>query len=573
MGELKEEKTDQSKENKTALSKAGLKNNPQEEQVRCSNCGHIGKAGDFKCPVCGKIYWKKAFFHYTSVKSIRLWAGIGTICFLAMLAVGFYGMKNVGDELQTVLETEGETTSQTSSESGSVSETQSDTEEMGEVFQVKFGEQNYTMPDLLGLPQDKAQRALECMGVQVVFQEIEAPGIADGCVAQQSIEPYQALNRGDSVVLSVAKNPTVKAGEVVDFTGIDYEQAVKLAAENDVSLVVTEKVFQDISENTEVIAQDTAVGETVEEGQSVGVTVALKTREFRMPDMQGIEQESAQQIMDNIGADVTIQYEENLDMTNGMVFDQNIGEGEILIPGTGVILKITQNEHIVVPEVIGMTQNEAVAKLEGIGLTVEIQYDATSSQEKDYVISQSIPGNSIITIGSGVKKIILVISDPAGTQVYVEVPDVVGYSAESAKSLMQNKGFQVSFSYVENSKAKGTVLRQSVKAGEKILYASEILLTVSNGPANTGSTGSTGGSGTGSTGSTGSSSTGNTVTGSDSTSSVDTGRKIDINALDPDEPWDRAVLTLIQGGVPKEEIESGKWDREIEIFMSSFKFK
>ena len=436
-------------------------------------------------------------------------------------------------------------------------------------FTVKFGAENYTMPDVRGLSEDDARSALECMGLKVVINTVCVVGVSDGCVAEQSIMPYQAVNKGDIIYLSVSKGVETKAGTVPDLTGVSYEEAVEIAADNSMALVVKEKVFDSIDSETKVMTQDVGAGTEIGENQAIGVVVALYDHEFMMPDLVDMDEQSAQQIMQNLGADVSIDHEENLEMTNGLVFSQSIGKDEMIVPNMSVRLKVTQNDEIVIPEVVGMTQNEAVAMLRGKGLTVEIEYDHSSTQEKDCVISQSIPGNSIITVGSGDKKIVLVINDSEGTEILVEVPNVVGKDVDSAQGMLGSRGFRVKVTREEISKTVGTVLRQSLEAGGKQVYGSLVPLVVSKGKESPKPSSASSSTPTSSSVPTPASSSASTTpsTASSATS------KPDLTGIPPEsstDPRDKAIRTLMLSGITREQIDSGAYDDIIAIYMQGY---
>jgi len=534
-----------------------------KQWIKCTNCGCLIHPTDFECPTCGKKYWKNfGRWFKANQKAQRITAGL-TAGIAAFVLIGMWGLKRAERKSWITLE---EAAASGIVPLSSATDTETPTA-------VNVGAENYTMPDVRGLTEESARQALECMGLKIVINTVREAGVQSGCVAEQSVAPYQAINKGDTVCLSVSDGSETKAGAVPDLTGISYEEAVAMAADHSMALVVKEKVFDQIDGETKVIAQDVAAGAEIDESQSIGVTVALQPHEFVMPDMTGMDEESAQQIMTNLGADVSIDYEENLEMTNGKVFFQSIPVGGLIQPSNGVHLKVTQNQDIVVPEVVGMTQDEAVAMLRGKGLTVEIEYDESADQRKDYVISQSIPGNSVITVGAGEKKVILVVSDPKGTAVLVEVPNVVGKNVDDARNLLQNRGFRVKVTQEENAKAAGTVLRQSLSAGEKQAYGSSITLVMSK--EKLGSKQNTFSSSSSASETSGGSSATSELTSirEESSSSSAATSKSNLEGIPPEsstDPRDKAIRVLMLSGITRERIDSGEFDEQIEIYMQGY---
>lgn len=548
----KKETTDKPQENKAAEDAA-------QQRIKCKCCGHIHSPTTLKCPVCGTIHWANLPGYIKENQKAQIFIGGVAASIAVLIGIGMWGLTRT-NRVEAFMPASTSSNTAIGSDASVVGVS---------AVTVKFGAENYTMPDVRGLSKDDARSALECMGLKVVINTVCASGVSDGCVAEQSITPYQAVNRGDIIYLSISKGAETKAGTVPDLTGVSYEEAVEIAADNSMALVVKEKVFDSIDSETKVMTQDVGAGTEIGENQAIGVVVALCDHEFMMPNLVDMDEQSAQQIMWNLGADVSIDYEENWEMTNGMVFSQSIGKDEMIAPNMSVRLKVTQNNEIVIPEVVGMTQNEAVAMLRGKGLTVEIEYDHSSTQEKDCVISQSIPGNSIITVGSGDKKIVLVINDSEGTEILVEVPNVVGKDVNSAQDLLESRGFRVKVTREESSKTVETVLRQSLEAGEKQTYGSLVTLVVSKGketPKPSSASSSTSASSSAPTPASSAAST------TPSTASSVTS-KPDLTGIPPEsstDPRDKAIRTLMLSGITREQIDSGAYDDIIAIYMQGY---
>lgn len=548
----KKETTDKSQENKAAEDAAQLR-------IKCKCCGYIHSPTTLKCPVCGTIHWANLPGYIKENQKAQIFIGGVAASIAVLIGIGIWGLTRTS-RVEALMPAS--TSSNTAIDSDAAASGVS-------AVTVKFGAENYTMPDVRGLSEDDARSALECMGLKVVINTVCVAGVSDGCVAEQSIMPYQAVNKGDIIYLSVSKGGETKAGTVPDLTGVSYEEAVEIAADNSMALVVKGKVFDSIDSETKVMTQDVGAGTEIDENQAIGVLVALCDHEFMMPDLVDMDEQSAQQIMRNLGADVLIDHEENLEMTNGLVFSQSIGKDEMIVPNMSVRLKVTQNDEIMIPEVVGMTQNEAVAMLRGKGLTVEIEYDHSSTQEKDCVISQSIPGNSIITVGSGDKKIVLVINDSEETEILVEVPNVVGKDVDSAQGMLESRGFRVKVTREESAKTVGTVLRQSLEAGGKQAYGSLVTLVVSKGKESPKPSSASSSTPTSSSAPTPASSSASTTpsTAPSATS------KPDLTGIPPEsstDPRDKAIRTLMLSGITREQIDSGAYDDIIAIYMQGY---
>ena len=129
-----------------------------------------------------------------------------------------------------------------------------------------------------------------------------------------------------------------------------------------------------------------------------------------------------------------------------------------------------------IPSVVEMTQDEAVAKLTAAGFTWEVK-TANNPVEKGTVFDQSplqglqFPKNTKVTIS--------VSSGPGVTP----VPDVKGFTEDSAKAQIRNAGLTVGeVQLVENPRiAKGKVVETVPAAGATAETGSPVVLKVANG--------------------------------------------------------------------------------------------
>ena len=121
------------------------------------------------------------------------------------------------------------------------------------------------------------------------------------------------------------------------------------------------------------------------------------------------------------------------------------------------------------------TEEKALKKLEAQGMKVEISRRSDEKVGAGVVISMSPDPESKLEPGSTVK---LVIS--TGPESF-SMPNVIGENEDSAKSTLNSRGLSVSVSYERSSGAEGTVLKQSVHAGEEVKRGQSITLTVNSG--------------------------------------------------------------------------------------------
>lgn len=129
---------------------------------------------------------------------------------------------------------------------------------------------------------------------------------------------------------------------------------------------------------------------------------------------------------------------------------------------------------IEVPSVVGLPEAEATAQLRAAGFGVAVERATDPAVPEGDVVSQSPSGEA--EQGSTVT---IVVSEGTGL---VDVPNVVGQTAEQARSALTAAGFSVTARDVEADAPPGQVVAQS-PAGGQAEPGSTVTIDVSTGPA------------------------------------------------------------------------------------------
>ena len=347
---------------------------------------------------------------------------------------------------------------------------------------VSTGEEIYQMPDVTGMTSEYAQQAITCMGVEVMTETSTAAGISTGCVISQSIAPYEEIKTGDTVVLTVADNGENPAGTVPGVVGLMYDDAIATAAEAGVSLVVTAKVFSETCTAPSVQSQGVEEGTELAAGESIAVTVELPWHEFTMPNLMYKTQDTAMQLLTNMGCSGTVQEETNELIAAGLVTGQSVERESVVTPETPVNLTVSSGgKPFAMPNVTGATMEDAQKILAEAGLSVTLEYDYSDTVGEGSVISQSVESGADVTRGTSVT---LVICSKDGL---ITVDYVIGQSYESAKGVLTGQGLRVSINEVTSSdEQKGIVLSQIPGAGSVQREGATIVLTVGKGGQSSG---------------------------------------------------------------------------------------
>lgn len=342
--------------------------------------------------------------------------------------------------------------------------------------QVSTGEDIYLLPDVIGFTEEEARAALECMGLEVLCREESQPGLDGGCVVSQDIAPYTEVKTGETITLGITPAGSSVGGEAPDFTGLTYEEAMEKADAAGFRLIVADKIFSKKQDHI-VTEQNVRAGEQIGAGEAVEITVALKWREFTMPNLLYKSQTTAVQLLKNIGIDAEVEQEISELVASGLVMKQEIEADQSVEPEQKVVLTVSSgSKPFEMPEVIGKEEADAQEILLEKGLAIDIQYAYDKDTEVGCVISQSIEAGYDVTRGTEIH--IFVCSDDELT----EVADVSGQSADNAEKALKKQGFEVITSEAySDSVEKGKVISQLPEAGSMQIPGSTISLTISKG--------------------------------------------------------------------------------------------
>ncbi len=127
-----------------------------------------------------------------------------------------------------------------------------------------------------------------------------------------------------------------------------------------------------------------------------------------------------------------------------------------------------------VPKVSGMTIEEAREAIKEAELEIEEVEEYNDKIEKGYVIEQDVPPDEEVGAGS---KVTVKVSKG---EEKVVVPNVVGKTKEEATKELQDAGFVITATLTEEDSTRedGTVLKQSLNAGDSVKKGSNITITV-----------------------------------------------------------------------------------------------
>ena len=341
---------------------------------------------------------------------------------------------------------------------------------------VSTGKEIYQMPDLAGMSEEQARKALECMDVSVATIDGSEAGLSPDCVVAQSVKPYDEVGTGDRVELTVSRGAAGTAGSAPKLVGMSYTDALSAAAGAGCTLTVTRKTFSRDCTVPTVSSQAVQAGATANDGGIVGVELIIPWHSFSVPNLNYKTEQEAVQILSNMGVKANVSKESSELFAAGLVLSQDRAKGETLEPGTTVSITVSKGgKPFSMPSVVGMGEDKARAMLTEAGLAVETEYDFADGVKEGNVISQSINADTDVTRGTTVK---IVVCSKKGL---VTVANVVGMEQSAAEKTIKGQNFKVSINLIESSSEKGMVISQLPAAGSSQKTGATIVLTVSKG--------------------------------------------------------------------------------------------
>ena len=197
------------------------------------------------------------------------------------------------------------------------------------------------VPDLIGMQVEDARRVVSKLGLNIKEVQTEHPTAPVNSVFQQAPTYGNVLKKGDSVMVNVSLGPGAMVAPAL--TGLLLEDAIQVAGDYNLTVLVVERVSSEDYGEGFVVSQIPAPGESVRSRDTIQVRVTggLTT----VPDLVGDTLGEAREI--TRGANLSIAGRiafQNTDdeMLHGLVASQSVAAGSQVIEGTQLSLTIYQ---------------------------------------------------------------------------------------------------------------------------------------------------------------------------------------------------------------------------------------
>ncbi len=207
-------------------------------------------------------------------------------------------------------------------------------------------------------------------------------------------------------------------------------------------------------------------------------TSDTKSQQIDVPSVIGMKQQDAETKIEDAGLRVgKVTFATDKDAAKGDVLEQGPEAGTQVDENAKIDLVVSSGPELTsMPRVVGKSEADARQALRDAGLTrITVTKEFSDTVAAGKVLSQTPPEGTEVAPDTDIA---LVISDGAES---TTVPNVQGDDFTSAQSDLQKVGFDVSKQEADSDQPKGTVLSQSVPAGQKAKTGSTIVLTIATG--------------------------------------------------------------------------------------------
>ena len=199
--------------------------------------------------------------------------------------------------------------------------------------------------------------------------------------------------------------------EMIDLKGKNFDEAKTELENMGLKIYQSATEASDEYEQGQIIAQDIPVGDMVDEGTMVRVTVSSGKSEddseettVQVPQVTGYTDTAAIGMLTDAGLDYNREYENSDTVAEGTVIRQSPESGASVAGGTKVTIVVSQGKQsVAVPDLKNKTESEARKALEEKGLQVgTVSSDYSDTVEEGKVIDQTEVAGKTVYSGTSI---------------------------------------------------------------------------------------------------------------------------------------------------------------------------
>ena len=204
--------------------------------------------------------------------------------------------------------------------------------------------------------------------------------------------------------------------------------------------------------------------------------VSSNTNKVEVPNFTGQYFEDVKKQYENTFS-FDIVYGINQEYPVGVIFDQSIASGNMVVKNTKIKLYVSGEDissGVEIPDITDLSLTAARDKLQSLNFKVDVLSEFNESVDPGTILRTEPEIGTKVPVGSPVTIFY-------STNIrLVTVPSVVNYMVGSATETLTKLGLKVATDYLDDKRPKGTVIGQSIIL-EEVEPGTEIVLTVSTG--------------------------------------------------------------------------------------------
>ena len=184
-----------------------------------------------------------------------------------------------------------------------------------------------------------------------------------------------------------------------NFTGLTLDEARQKAQESKLEIAVIEEKYDVEIEEGKIISQEPKYQPnfTVKEGKTINVVVSKGQEIVKVTKLVGKTKDEARKELKDLGLEMEIEEDYNDEVEAGIVVEQDKQEGEEVLAGSKIKLKISLGiEQVEVPELSGLSEEEAKKKIAEAKLKWIRTNKIKDSSKGKGVVEQSISAKSMV---------------------------------------------------------------------------------------------------------------------------------------------------------------------------------
>ena len=238
------------------------------------------------------------------------------------------------------------------------------------------------------------------------------------------------------ITLGVLNSGKPKDILLPNFTNLTLDEAKTKAEEVKLNLNVSEEKYDVQIEEGKIISQDPKYQPnfTVKEGSTVNVVVSKGQEIVKVTKLVGKTKDEARKELKDLGLEMEIEEVNSDDVEPGIVIEQDKQEGEEVLAGTKIKLKVSLGiEKVEVPDLAGLSEDEAKAKITEAKLKWIRTDKIKDSSKGTGVVEQNISPKSMVDKNTEISITINEYQKITQGTINIDVAALTGYTPKYKK--------------------------------------------------------------------------------------------------------------------------------------------